>query len=145
MGCLGSKLVQEPTSPSSKETLPLSRPRGGRASMIGSFESLEKTKDQARLVSSEGTRAVPRLSAGSPLAIQYAFVSQRGYYPDHLDKANQDAVAAAERLGGRAGTHVFAVFDGHGEFGTECAHFAEGKVKRGEGRRLHHLTDCLTA
>lgn len=34
---------------------------------------------------------------------RYAYVSQRGYYPDAPDKTNQDAVCAAERLGGNAG------------------------------------------
>lgn len=47
---------------------------------------------------------------------------------DTPDKANQDAACAVEKLGGQADHHLFGVFDGHGEFGAECATFVKDKV-----------------
>jgi hypothetical protein len=43
-----------------------------------------------RLVTSEGTQSVTLPRAN--YTIRYAYVSQRGYYPDSLDKANQVSV-----------------------------------------------------
>lgn len=111
--------------------------RSARASMVGAFNQDETAKDQARVVTSNGSRMVllgPSPScctaSGGP-QLRYAFVSQRGFYPEAPDKANQDTVATVERLGGAADAHLFAVFDGHGEFGTECAAFAQDKARVG--------------
>eukprot|EP00966_Prymnesium_polylepis_P119785 2768264-Prymnesium_polylepis.1 len=59
---------------------------------------------------------------------RYAWVSQRGYYPEDLNKANQDAHGEHENFLKDYKTpvddcHVFAVFDGHGQTGDLCAHF----------------------
>lgn len=68
---------------------------------------------------------VPALS----VQIRYAWVSQRGYYPDALDKANQDSLTVKLNVGGSADTAFFGVFDGHGTSGTECARFARDRVR----------------
>ena len=60
--------------------------------------------------------------------MRYATCSQRGYYPEAADKLNQDAYATSARFRGREDEFVFAVFDGHGERGTECAMFARDRV-----------------
>jgi len=60
--------------------------------------------------------------------VKYAFVTQRGYYPEALDKANQDAVLVKKDFGGTAGQMFFGVFDGHGIRGEEAAQFAKAKV-----------------
>merc|ERR1719293_551916 len=44
--------------------------------------------------------------------VRYAYVSQRGYYPDDLEKANQDAYAI-EKIG-NGNDYFLGVFDGHG-------------------------------
>ncbi|GAB4819083.1 hypothetical protein N2152v2_006129 [Parachlorella kessleri] len=88
---------------------------------------LQRTKEQEqRPVVTDGTRSVS--VPGSRLVIKYAFLSQRGYYPDAPDKANQDTCCATEQLGGHADQHFFGVFDGHGECGSECAVFAKEKI-----------------
>jgi serine/threonine protein phosphatase PrpC/CRP-like cAMP-binding protein len=55
--------------------------------------------------------------------IQYAFISQRGFYPDDRDKANQDAYAVEMQFGGHKDRALFMVFDGHGKEGELCAQF----------------------
>ena len=63
------------------------------------------------------------------LRVRYAYVTQRGYYPEALDKANQDAVCVKKEFAGTPGQLFFGVFDGHGVHGTEAAQFAQSKVK----------------
>jgi len=55
--------------------------------------------------------------------LRYAAASQRGYYPQQADKANQDSLAIHIDLNG-AGNHWFAVYDGHGPIGEKCSTFA---------------------
>jgi hypothetical protein len=129
MGCAGSK----GGSPVADESAAVMRARrGARASIVSSQYKVETVKDAGaveaqRLVASNGSLPLDLPAAG--LHLRYAFLSQRGYYPDSPDKANQDAVRAAEGLGGNAEAHFFGVFDGHGEFGTECAQFVKDKVR----------------
>lgn len=56
--------------------------------------------------------------------IKYCYVSQRGYYPNTTNKANQDSYLVLENLLGDTSTHVFGVFDGHGDAGDHCSYFA---------------------
>jgi len=60
--------------------------------------------------------------------IQYAYVSQRGYYPESLDKANQDSFCVHTSFGGDPNCQFFGVFDGHGEHGTACSIFTRDRV-----------------
>ncbi|KMT03150.1 hypothetical protein BVRB_8g197060 [Beta vulgaris subsp. vulgaris] len=60
--------------------------------------------------------------------MRYSFLSQRGYYPDALDKANQDSFCIHTPFGTDANDHFFGVFDGHGEFGAECSQFVKRKL-----------------
>lgn len=64
--------------------------------------------------------------------VRYAYLSQRGYYPDDENKANQDAYDITEnfcsssRTDAEANEDAFlAVFDGHGRYGDSCAQFAK--------------------
>ena len=58
----------------------------------------------------------------------YCYVSQRGYYPNALGKANQDSYVIAENVLKDKSCHLFGVFDGHGEFGDYCSHYAADTV-----------------
>jgi hypothetical protein len=49
---------------------------------------------------------------GSGFSLRYAALSQRGYYPDAPDKANQDAFTIRAPYAGSADDHFFGVFDG---------------------------------
>ncbi|EED92173.1 hypothetical protein THAPSDRAFT_34507, partial [Thalassiosira pseudonana CCMP1335] len=59
----------------------------------------------------------------------YAAMTQRGYYPDKPHKENQDTYyICPSKFGSGEGDAFFAVFDGHGESGHDCAHFAKTKL-----------------
>ena len=62
--------------------------------------------------------------------MKYFYVSQRGYYPNAMGKANQDSYAICERFMNDKNTHFFGIFDGHGEYGDSCSHFAANAVPR---------------
>ena len=64
----------------------------------------------------------------SGLDFSYAYVSQRGFYPDSLDKPNQDSFSVLPKLERINNTAFFAVYDGHGSTGHLCAQFAREKV-----------------
>ena len=66
----------------------------------------------------------------SQFTVKYAYTSLRGFYPDALQKSNQDEVCANQLLGGDAEQLLFAVFDGHGSEGHLCAQFAKNKASR---------------
>jgi serine/threonine protein phosphatase PrpC/CRP-like cAMP-binding protein len=62
------------------------------------------------------------------LKLRYAFLSQRGYYPDDPHKANQDAYLIKDKFSGQESDALFAVYDGHGRDGDLCAQFARDKM-----------------
>ncbi|VEU35633.1 unnamed protein product [Pseudo-nitzschia multistriata] len=63
------------------------------------------------------------------LRLKYAYFSQRGYYPDSPNKANQDAYSVTERVGSPDSNDAFfAVYDGHGMNGDQCAQYARDKL-----------------
>eukprot|EP00249_Psilotum_nudum_P021665 c28194_g2_i1 orf=785-4045(-) len=57
--------------------------------------------------------------------LRYSFLSQRGHYPEALDKANQDCLCVHTQFGKDPNDHFFGVFDGHGEYGTQCSQFVK--------------------
>mmetsp|Transcript_19551 Transcript_19551/g.35486 ORF Transcript_19551/g.35486 Transcript_19551/m.35486 type:complete len:757 (-) Transcript_19551:36-2306(-) len=57
------------------------------------------------------------------VSVRYAYLSQRGYYPDDAHKANQDSYAVTHDFADRKTDAFFGVFDGHGRDGDKCAHF----------------------
>mmetsp|Transcript_35411 Transcript_35411/g.77332 ORF Transcript_35411/g.77332 Transcript_35411/m.77332 type:complete len:1057 (-) Transcript_35411:770-3940(-) len=79
-----------------------------------------------RIVTSGSTQTVKVPDHGYSLS--YAYVSQRGYYPEALDKPNQDCFCVHTSFGGDPNCHFFGVFDGHGEHGTACSQFARDRV-----------------
>lgn len=56
--------------------------------------------------------------------IKYCYASQRGYYPNSLNKANQDSYLICESILNDNSCSIFGVFDGHGESGDYCSYFA---------------------
>jgi len=62
--------------------------------------------------------------------LEYAYVTQRGYYPDDLHKANQDRFTITTDFAGVDGDMLFAVYDGHGRSGHDCAQFAKEKYPK---------------
>ena len=76
---------------------------------------------------SEDSKAFKKVSFEfGKYSLRYAWVSQRGYYPEDLDKHNQDAHLEVETFGKDKGIDdcaYFAVYDGHGKTGDHCAIF----------------------
>jgi len=60
--------------------------------------------------------------------VRYAYLSQRGYYPDELDKPNQDQFSVTHGMGGVESDSLFAVYDGHGREGDLCAKFVKKEL-----------------
>ncbi|XP_022893311.1 protein phosphatase 2C and cyclic nucleotide-binding/kinase domain-containing protein isoform X2 [Olea europaea var. sylvestris] len=75
----------------------------------------------------------------------YSFLSQRGYYPDALDKANQDSFCIHSPFGMSPNDHFFGVFDGHGEFGAQCSQFVKQKLCENLLRNSQFQTDAVEA
>lgn len=104
--------------------------RLGRLSIQGSFNQYE-SMSQGKQSETSGKGVV---RAGG-YEVSYCYLTQRGHYPDQPFKANQDAVLVREACGGDE-THMFGVFDGHGETGAECAFFCKSKLP---DALMHHL------
>ncbi|KAK9084045.1 hypothetical protein Scep_030516 [Stephania cephalantha] len=60
--------------------------------------------------------------------LEYSVLSQRGYYPDSPEKENQDSFCITTKLQGNPNLHFFGVFDGHGQFGTQCSSFVKDRL-----------------
>ncbi|MBA0747504.1 hypothetical protein Gogos_004415 [Gossypium gossypioides] len=80
----------------------------------------------AQFLPPDGSRTV-KVPSGN-FELKYSYLSQRGYYPDALDKANQDSFCIHTPFGTNPDDHFFGVFDGHGEFGAECSQFVKRKL-----------------
>lgn len=69
----------------------------------------------------------------SGISIKYAWASQRGYYPDALDKENQDSYSILPMIkikDGAADVALFGVYDGHGDDGHLAARYARNQVSK---------------
>ncbi|CAJ1941170.1 unnamed protein product [Sphenostylis stenocarpa] len=60
--------------------------------------------------------------------LEYTFLTQRGYYPDSLEKENQDSFCISTQLQGNPNVHFFGVYDGHGQFGSHCSNFVKDRL-----------------
>ncbi|KAE9448671.1 hypothetical protein C3L33_19428, partial [Rhododendron williamsianum] len=91
----------------------------------------------------EGSRTV-KVPSGN-YELRYSYLSQRGYYPDALDKANQDSFCIHTPFGTNADDLFFGVFDGHGEFGAQCSQFVKRKLCENLLRNSRFRTDAVEA
>eukprot|EP00966_Prymnesium_polylepis_P045573 1055342-Prymnesium_polylepis.1 len=62
--------------------------------------------------------------------LRYSSLSQRGYYPDELTKANQDAYKIVPSFNGDPQQFFMGVFDGHGVHGDYCAVYVREQIER---------------
>lgn len=95
----------------------------GRDNEIG-ITRLSRVSSQ--FLPADGLRTV-KVPTGN-YELRYSFMSQRGYYPDALDKPNQDSFCIHTPFGTSPDDHFFGVFDGHGEFGAQCSQFVKRKL-----------------
>lgn len=95
------------------------------------------TKEIAqRIVASRRTQVLRVRGDGCTYTAKYACVSQRGYYPHDLDKANQDASFCHARYLGDENVQFFGVFDGHGPAGDDCAKHVRRHLAGSVGKEL---------
>jgi serine/threonine protein phosphatase PrpC len=68
--------------------------------------------------------------SNASITLSYAYLCQRGYYPEDPDKLNQDSYIALEGFGnGLFGKSLLlGVFDGHGEYGDNCSQFVAERI-----------------
>lgn len=77
--------------------------------------------------------------------LRYSFLSQRGYYPESLDKPNQDSYCIHTPFGASPDDHFFGVFDGHGEYGAQCSQFVKRRLCENLLRDNRFRTDAVLA
>lgn len=97
----------------------------------------------AQFLPPNGSRTV-KVPSGK-FELRYSYLSQRGYYPDALDKANQDSFCIHTPFGTNPDDHFFGVFDGHGEFGAECSQFVKRKLCENLLRNNKFQVDAVEA
>eukprot|EP01036_Dinobryon_divergens_P032546 gene32546-42159_t len=112
MGCNSSK-VSRPNPKSSDPTRAKNAP-------------LTETEIQSRM---EAPKDAHCMTIGG-ISMRYAWVSQRGYYPDSPNKENQDSYVVIPSFGSLKDQAFFAVFDGHGKDGHQCAKYARDHLPR---------------
>ena len=107
---------------------------------------------QARIVGSVAPEFYS-LSASTGITMRYATLSQRGYYPEDLNKANQDAYKVVESFDGISGDILLGVFDGHGKDGDACSRWVRDGIaeelshqlkKSGKSSSSKHIGEALT-
>ena len=122
MGCGGSKDATGRTVLASR----------GSGDGDGDFNPLSEDEVNARIVCSPKAELFKLGDSG--ITLRYAYLSQRGYYPEDLYKANQDAFKVIPQFNGRKDQIFFGVFDGHGVDGDSCSYFVrdniEGELKQ---------------
>lgn len=122
MGCGGSKDATGRTVLASR----------GSGDADGDFNPLSEDEVNARIVCSPKAELFKLGDSG--ITLRYAYLSQRGYYPEDLYKANQDAFKVIPQFNGRKDQIFFGVFDGHGVDGDSCSYFVrdniEGELKQ---------------
>eukprot|EP01033_Poteriospumella_lacustris_P013111 gene13111-9389_t len=115
MGCTQS------TSHTREPVESVSSPKSSRRSM----NPLTELEIQSRI---EASKSVQTLEIDG-VKMRYAFMSQRGYYPEALDKDNQDAYSLIPQFGAdKESQAFFGVYDGHD--GHYCARFARDNLPR---------------
>lgn len=77
--------------------------------------------------------------------LEYSVITQRGYYPDSPDKENQDSFCIRTQLQGNPNVHFFGVFDGHGQYGTECSNFVKDRLVEKLANDLALMDDPVEA
>uniref|UniRef100_A0A1S3Z468 protein-serine/threonine phosphatase n=1 Tax=Nicotiana tabacum TaxID=4097 RepID=A0A1S3Z468_TOBAC len=97
----------------------------------------------AQFLPPDGSRVV-KVPSGN-YELRCSFLSQRGYYPDALDKANQDSFCIHTPFGTSPNDHFFGVFDGHGEFGAQCSQFVKKKLCENLLRNSKFHSDAVEA
>ncbi|KAE8667964.1 putative protein phosphatase 2C 65 [Hibiscus syriacus] len=60
--------------------------------------------------------------------LQCSALTQHGYYPDTVERENQDSFCIKTQIQGNPNVHFFGVFDGHGQYGAQCSNFVKDRL-----------------
>ncbi|MBA0685082.1 hypothetical protein Goari_026623 [Gossypium aridum] len=77
--------------------------------------------------------------------LQFSVLTQHGYYPDTVERENQDSFCIKTQLQGNPDIHFFGVFDGHGQYGAECSNFVKDRLVERLANDTTLLDDPLKA
>ncbi|KAH1089220.1 hypothetical protein J1N35_016477 [Gossypium stocksii] len=77
--------------------------------------------------------------------LQFSVLTQHGYYPDTVERENQDSFCIKTQLQGNPNIHFFGVFDGHGQYGAECSNFVKDRLVERLANDTTLLDDPLKA
>ena len=121
---------------SSSNKDPVDQPHGGGSGGGGGddygdeddYQPLTQEEVNARIQCSDKPTLYNFPAKG--LTLRYAYLSQRGYYPEDLYKANQDAFKIIPKFNGKAETMFMGVFDGHGSDGDSCSYFVRDNIEK---------------
>ena len=103
------------------------------------YSPLTADEVNARIVCSETFELFPLGKTG--VTLRYAYLSQRGYYPEDLYKANQDAFKVVPSFNGSKECIFFGVFDGHGVDGDSCSYFVRDNIEEELKSRMRKHPD----
>jgi len=98
--------------------------------------NLPKLDENGRLTRNEVEyrRSIPDTSTivdiGSGVQLNYAYCTQRGYYPDDPHKNNQDDLCIVPNHGGEEKDIFLGVLDGHGADGHHCAKYVKDNLPK---------------
>ena len=118
MGCAGSK---------SNDAVDTRGGGNGNPDEEDEYQPLTKEEVQQRIQASDGTLVYELGKTG--VTMHYAYLSQRGYYPEDLYKANQDAFKVVPAFNGDQNQFFMGVFDGHGVDGDACSYFVRDNIE----------------
>jgi len=93
------------------------------------YNPLTEDEVNARIVCSNKAELF-KLGKKSGITLRFAYLSQRGYYPEDLYKANQDAFKVVPNFNGNEDEIFFGVFDGHGVDGDSCSYFVRDNIEQ---------------
>lgn len=94
------------------------------------IQIINKECSLVRLDFCKEMKTIPIVGKKYDLTLQYCYVSQKGYYPNALGKANQDSYVVCETMLGDKSCNLFGIFDGHGEYGDYCSYYSADKLPR---------------
>ena len=130
MGCAGS---------TPKEDNAAQGGRGPQEQEEEDYSPLTQDEVNARIVCSEKALLFPLGKTG--VTLRYAYLSQRGYYPEDLYKANQDAFKVIEKFDGKDEQLFLGVFDGHGVDGDSCSYYVRDNIEAELKKQMQKYPD----
>eukprot|EP00941_MAST-03F_sp_MAST-3F-sp1_P005617 g5617.t1 len=120
--------ISSKSSDANRREHPLGLPHGHEVTDASPI-SLEEIKSRI-LCGSEKVTVPGKADGGldTSYSIRYAFVSQRGLYPEDMHKPNQDSFTIIENFANDERKVFFGVFDGHGKDGDLASYYAKEKI-----------------